>query len=328
MPKVSVCIPTYNRAELLSYAVESTLKQTYTDLELIICDDGSTDNTPERVLQWNDPRIRYIRHPQNIGRSRNMRSGFEAATGEYFIKFDDDDALATEFLEKTVAILENDSTLDFVCTNHWIIDRQSQRIESATRENSEKWGKDKLQKGFISDLLTETFVYQSLQVGSTLFRRQALADVDYMRAQADGCEDFDLFVRLALAGKQGYFLPEFLMEYRIHSGQTSLKQDIHFLKAKQFCLNSYQFSDANLENIRIGKLGAIQQTLGLRSIEQGNTAEGRKLLQESDRLLGRSRKSQMGRFLSYLPLSLRRLAFQFFRQWRPQTYSDRVRDII
>jgi glycosyltransferase involved in cell wall biosynthesis len=326
MPNVSVCIPTYNRSEILKYAIESALNQTYTDFELIVCDDGSIDNTSEVVAQWNDPRIRYIQHPLNIGRSQNMRSGFEAAIGEYFVKFDDDDALTPEFLEKTVSLLETDPTLDFVCTDHWIIDRQHQRIESATRENSAKWGKDKLQKGIIPDLLTETFVYQSLQVGSTLFRRHALADVDYMRAQADGCEDFDLFVRLAFAGKQGYFLPELLMEYRIHSGQTSLKQDIHFLKAKQFCLNSYQFDDANLEYIRKEKLAWIQQTLGLRLIEQGNTEEGRQLLQESDRVLGKSQKTKIGQLLSYLPLEWRKFIFQLFRQYRPQSYSDQVRN--
>lgn len=327
MAKVSICIPTYNRSDLLKYAIESALHQSYTDFELIICDDGSIDNTSEVVDQWNDPRIRYIRHPHNIGRSQNMRSGFEAATGTYFIKFDDDDALTPEFLEKTVSILEADPTIDFVCTDHWIIDRQHQRIESATRENSAKWGKDKLQKGIIPDLLTETFVYQSLQVGSTLFRRQALADIDYMRSQADGCEDFDLFVRLALAGKQGAFLPELLMEYRIHSGQTSLKQDIHFLKAKQFCLKSYEFADANLENIRLEKLALIQQTLGLRLIEQGNTEEGRQILQASEQRLGQSQKTKIGHLLSYFPLGLRRFAFHIFRQWRPQTYSDRVRNL-
>ena len=83
MAKVSVCIPTYNRANLLPYAVNSVLNQTYNDFELIITDDGSKDNTAEVVSQWNDSRIRYIRHLQNIGKSNNMRSGFDAATGEY-----------------------------------------------------------------------------------------------------------------------------------------------------------------------------------------------------------------------------------------------------
>ena len=130
MSKVTVCIPTYNRSHFLTYSVQSVLNQTYTDFELIICDDGSPDNTPEVVEGFKDERINYIRHPQNIGRSRNMRSGFEASQGEYFIKFDDDDALTTQFLEKTVKVLEDNKTVDFVCTNHWIIDKNSDRIES------------------------------------------------------------------------------------------------------------------------------------------------------------------------------------------------------
>lgn len=325
MVLVSVCIPTYNRANLLPYAVNSVLGQTYTDFELIICDDGSTDNTSELVRQWQDLRIRYIKHPANIGRSQNMRSGFEAAGGTYFIKFDDDDALTPEFLEKTVAVLEAEQSVDFVCTNHWIINQKSERVESATKENSAKWGKDRLGQGVIPDLIEETFKYQSLQVGSTLFRRACLEEVNYMRPEADGCEDFDLLVRLANAGKRGYFLPEFLMEYRIHGGQTSLKQSIHFLKAKLFCLSSYQFADEELESLRLNKVAGIKQALALRLIENGDTSEGRQLLRESSQLLG-SRKAMLGLILSYLPVSMRQAALQSFRQIRPKDYAEQVRE--
>ena len=138
MPKVSVCIPTYNRAEILPYAVHSVLKQSYGDFELIICDDASPDNTPDVVKQWQDPRIRYIRHPVNIKRSRNMRSGFEAAKGEYFIKFDDDDALTPQFLEKTVMVLESNPEVDFVCTDHWIINAKNEQDEAATQALPER----------------------------------------------------------------------------------------------------------------------------------------------------------------------------------------------
>lgn len=324
MPKVSICIPTYNRANLLPYAVNSVLSQTYTDFELIICDDGSTDNTAEIVSQWNDSRIRYIRQPVNGGRSRNMRSGFEAAIGDYFIKFDDDDAITPEFLEKTVAVLDAESNIDFVCTNHWIINQNNQRVESATQENSIKWGKDKL-KGIIPDLMRETFIQQSLQVGSTLFRRSCLLAVDFMRPEADGCEDFDLLVRLAIAGKKGYFLPEFLMEYRFHGGQTSLKQNLHFLKAKVFCIDSYKFPDQELEKQRSHKLAVTQQVLGLRLIENGDNPEGRKFLQASSQVLGRDKKILLGLILSYLPMNLRNFALQTFRQLRPQDYTEQVR---
>jgi len=326
MSNVSVCIPTYNRANYLVESVNSVLNQTYKDFELIICDDGSTDDTPTVVSQWDDSRIRYIRHTHNIGRSKNMRSGFDAAQGNYFIKFDDDDALTPEFLEKTVAVLDEEPTVDFVCTNHWVIDKNGNRVESATKENAAKWGKDKLKPGIIPDLIRQAFQYQSLQVGSTLFRRACLQDVDYMRPEADGCEDFDLLVRLAIAGKQGYFLPEYLMEYRFHGGQTSLRQNLHFLKAKVFCIDSYRFPDQELEKLRIQKLAWTKEALGLRLIENGDTVQGRQMLQEVAEIIGSSRKAQLGVILSYLPLSLRQAALQVFRQMRPKDYTDQVRE--
>jgi glycosyltransferase involved in cell wall biosynthesis len=322
---ITVCIPTYNRSHYLQYAVNSVLRQTYTDFELIICDDGSTDDTPEIVSKFNDSRIHYLRHPQNIGRSRNMKSGFLAAKGEYFVKFDDDDGLTPEFLEKTVNILNKFSEIDFVCTNHWVINSKGEKEIIATEENAKKWGKTNLKLGVIPNLLEETFIKQSLQVGSTLFRFKCLQEVDYMRAEADGCEDFDLLVRLAMAGKTGYFIPELLMEYRFHGGQTSLKQNLHFLKAKTFCINSYQFSDSELEKARINKLAITEQALALRLIENNETDLGRELLLKSAQVLGKSNKVKLGIFLSYLPLKLRQIALQIFRNIRSQDYSEKVR---
>ncbi|NEQ50183.1 MAG: glycosyltransferase family 2 protein [Leptolyngbya sp. SIO3F4] len=327
MPKVSVCIPTYNRASILPYAVNSVLNQTYGDFELIICDDASPDKTTEVIAQWDDPRIRYIRHPQNIKRSLNMRSGYEAAQGKYFIKFDDDDALTPTFLERTVAVMEGKLEVDFVCTDHWVINARNERDESATAANSAKWRKDRLPEAVIEDLLKETFVHQSLQVGSTLFRKDCLGEVDFMRFEADGCEDFDLLVRLATVGKTGYFIPERLMEYRFHGGQTSLKQDIHFLAAKIFCLESYRFKERpELEAIRSSKLKSLKQVLAMRLIEKGEAQRGRKLIQELAASGPLSSKAKLGQVLSYVPLGLRQLAFQGFRQLRPQDYSERVRN--
>ena len=326
-PKVTVCIPTYNRADILPYAVNSVLNQTYAGFELLICDDASTDQTSEVVAQWNDARIRYIRHPQNIKRSRNMRSGYEAAKGDYFIKFDDDDALTPTFLEKTVAVLEANSAIDFVCTDHWIINAKSERDESATAANSAKWRKYRLPEGIVEDLLVETFVHQSLQVGSSLFRKRSLDAVDFMRFEADGCEDFDLLVRCAIAQQTAYFIPERLMEYRFHGGQTSLKQDIHFLSAKIDCLAVYRFSNRpKLEKIRENKLDELKQVLAMRLIEKGETQRGRTLIEELKSVGKLSTRAKVGQALSYLPSGLRRAAFQGFRQMRAKDYSEKVRD--
>ncbi|MCT7979483.1 glycosyltransferase family 2 protein [Laspinema olomoucense] len=314
MPKVSVCIPTYNRVELLPVAVESVLSQTYTDFELIVCDDGSTDETPKLMDKLSDRRVRYLRHPQNIGKSNNMRSGFEAATGDYFIKFDDDDRLTPEFLSQTIAILDQDSTLDFVGTDHWIIDIHNQRQETQTEQNSQRWGRGELSAGPVENLLEVVFVKQSFQIGATLFRRSALLDVGYMRPNLQNCEDNDLFVRLALSGKRGYYLPELLMEYRVHEGQQGLNRAIPYLGDKIQYLETYQFDSPELESIRQSRLRESQLLLGLRLVETGDTEKGRHLLRQGKSFA--PAKAYLGLTLSALPLGLRGLAFKTLRQMK------------
>lgn len=311
MPKVTVSIPTFNRVNLLPFAIESVRNQSYQDWELIICDDGSDDGTPELMSQYTDSRIKYIRHPQNIGKSNNMRSGFEAATGEYFMKFDDDDRLTKDFLASTVAILEKDSSISFVGTDHWIIDINNVRDEAKTQENSRFWGRTSLSAGIIDNLLEVVFVKQCFQIGATLFRRQTLQELGYMLPNMQNCEDNDLFVRLALAGKKGYYLPELLMEYRVHAEQQGTNRAIRYLTDKLVYLSSYKFDSEKLEIIRQNRLAETQLLLGLRLIETGETQKGRKLVWAGKSFS--TTKAWTGLGLSVLPLGLRGKGFEFVR---------------
>lgn len=103
-PKVSVIIPTYNRAHLLlPRAVKSVLNQTFTDFELIIVDDASTDNTKEVVESFNDSQIRYMRHEQNKGGGAARNTGIEKARGEFIAFLDSDDEWMKEKLERQIA---------------------------------------------------------------------------------------------------------------------------------------------------------------------------------------------------------------------------------
>lgn len=312
MPKISVCIPTFNRVNLVPFAIESVLQQTYQDFELIICDDGSQDGTPELISQYTDSRIKYIRHPQNIGKSNNMRSGFDAATGEYFMKFDDDDRLTPDFLTRTAAILDKDSSIDFVGTDHWVIDINNIRDKAKTQENSRRWGRANLQAGVVDNLLEVVFVNQSFQIGATLFRRSTLQELEFMQPNWQNCEDNDLFVRLALAGKKGYYLPELLMEYRFHDQQQGINRAIPYLRDKLQYLESYKFPSDKLEEIRQKRLAETQLLLGLRLIEKGETQRGRELV-----LAGKSfsaAKAWTGLGLSLLPVGLRPWAFGLVRR--------------
>ncbi|PLZ91835.1 glycosyl transferase family 2 [Fischerella thermalis CCMEE 5198] len=314
MPKISICIPTFNRVKLLPFAIDSVLQQTYQDLELIICDDGSHDGTPKLISQYTDSRIRYIRHSQNIGKSNNMRAGFEAARGEYFIKFDDDDRLTPDFLARTTTILEQDPSIDFVGTDHWIIDIDNTRDEVKTQENSRRWGRVNLSAGIVDNLLEVVFVQQSFQIGATLFRRQTLEELGFMQPNWQNCEDNDLFVRIALAGKKGYYLPELLMEYRVHAEQQGINRAIPYLQDKLRYLSSYKFESDKLEKVRLQRLAETQLLLGLRLIEKGEVQKGRKLV-----FAGKSfshAKAWAGLGLSLLPGGVRGKAFEVLRQVR------------
>lgn len=316
MPKISVCIPTFNRAHLLSIAIESVLNQSYQDFELIVCDDGSTDETPTLMSKYTQPQIRYIRHQKNIGKSNNMRSGFAVANGEYFLKFDDDDCLTPEFLARTSEILDKDGTIDFVGTDHWVINIDNVRDEEITRSNSEKWGRTKLTPGIIEHLLEVVFIKQSFQIGATLFRRQTLQEVGFMLPNLQNCEDNDLFVRLALAGKKGYYLPELLMEYRFHPEQQGINRAIPYLTDKLQYLESYKFDSEELEKVRKTRIAETQLLLGLRLIEKGETSKGQHLVWAGKSLS--PSKAWTGLALSLLPIGLRQTGFKVLRKARSQ----------
>lgn len=109
-PKVSIGLPVYNGENYLAEALDSILAQTFTDFELIIGDNASTDRTELicREYQARDPRIRYVRQPENLGACRNYDMTFELSRGEYFKWAAHDDNLAPEFLAVLVAVLDAD----------------------------------------------------------------------------------------------------------------------------------------------------------------------------------------------------------------------------
>jgi glycosyltransferase involved in cell wall biosynthesis len=95
-PSVSVIIPTFNRAHLITKAIRSILEQTYPVFEIIVVDDGSGDNTHQIVNSVNDARLRYIRHPTNKGLAEARNTGLAHAGGDLIAFLDSDDFWYTE----------------------------------------------------------------------------------------------------------------------------------------------------------------------------------------------------------------------------------------
>ncbi|OGZ55611.1 MAG: hypothetical protein A3J04_00620 [Candidatus Ryanbacteria bacterium RIFCSPLOWO2_02_FULL_47_14] len=103
---VSIGLPTYNRAHLLSRAIESVLAQSFTDFELIVVDDGSTDNTEELVKSFQDRRIRYLKHENNRGLMASRNTALRESHGKYLAFQDSDDWWHPDFLKESVRIFD------------------------------------------------------------------------------------------------------------------------------------------------------------------------------------------------------------------------------
>lgn len=107
-PRVSIALPVFNGERHLAQALDSILQQTFGDFELLICDNASTDRTPDICRQYaaRDPRIRYHRHQRNLGAGPNFNYAFNIASGEYFKWAAHDDLIRAEYIERCVSALD------------------------------------------------------------------------------------------------------------------------------------------------------------------------------------------------------------------------------
>lgn len=112
--KVSVIIPTYNRAGMIKRSIDSVLNQTYSDFELIVVDDGSTDHTEQIINNYEDVRLRYLRTEQRYGANHARNIGIENAEGEFIAFQDSDDFWTKDKLERQIQIFEQFPQIDVV----------------------------------------------------------------------------------------------------------------------------------------------------------------------------------------------------------------------
>jgi glycosyltransferase involved in cell wall biosynthesis len=208
-PLVSVVVPTYNHAHFLKAALESVRAQTYSNWEAIVVNNDSTDDTVEVVGRFADPRIRLLnfRNDGVIAASRN--EGIRQARGKFVAFLDSDDTWQSDKLARCVEIL--DTGFDLVCHG-----------EVWTRENTPP---RPMLYGPASRARYPQLLYRGncISTSATVVRRALL---DQLHGFAEDpafvtAEDYDLWLRIALATPRLYFLPEMLGEYRIHNDNAS-----------------------------------------------------------------------------------------------------------
>jgi glycosyltransferase involved in cell wall biosynthesis len=197
VPKVSVVIPCYNQGAFLEEAVASVLRQTFSDVEIIVVDDGSTDPVTCALLaDYRRPRTRVIR-TDNRGVSAARNRGIREAAGEYILPLDADDRIGERYLEQAVAVLDRQPAVGIVYCGVELFG-----------EASGEWH---LPEFSLPHQLLDNLIFSA-----ALFRR-----VDWQRAggydegMRDGWEDWGYWLRLLALGKGVCRLPEILFFYRI-----------------------------------------------------------------------------------------------------------------
>jgi glycosyltransferase involved in cell wall biosynthesis len=240
MPKVSVIIPTYNRARLIAEAIRSVLDQTYQDFEIIVIDDGSTDNTREVVGSFKDPRIKYI-YQENRGVCIARNNGIKNSNGDYIIFLDSDDMLLKNAITIEASILDSFPNVALSYGQLFAID-EKERVIVLSKPKHRRPGVYQGTKEILN------FLRYSNNIGTsiTMVRRSSIIDVGlFDPAFSSGSEDFELWVRIAKKYAVSY-IAEPVGKYRVHSSGISAGRDIDEIEKSQTRIFDGIFNDAQL----------------------------------------------------------------------------------
>lgn len=187
-PFFSVIIPTYNRAHFIGKAVKSVLAQTFTDWELIVVDDGSTDNTKEIIAAYTDTRVKYI-FQQNAERSAARNTGIRHAVGKYICFLDSDDYFLSERLDHLYRFLKTQQFPEiFIYTAK---QNETEGIISADTS----YHPFEIKNGFIDQIITDIIHCQQVCIAASILKENLFNE------QLTVSEDMELWVRIAAKHK-------------------------------------------------------------------------------------------------------------------------------
>jgi glycosyltransferase involved in cell wall biosynthesis len=238
MTEISVIIPTYNRGIFLSEAIQSVLAQTYKDYEIIVVDDGSTDDTKEQVRAFGD-QIRYI-YQENQGPSAARNMGIQNAKGKYIAFCDSDDRFLPTKLEKQMEFIRNNPECYMLYSWYYNVNEKGEITKlrkPLTCENQEH-----LQYC----LFTRKFTIRTstVLVHKSCFEKAGLFNEKFWYSQ-----DWDMWLRLA-AYYHGYCVEEPLSEYWLHGdNRSSLSVKVHHPEIKESTLKLYGWNDEILAQL-------------------------------------------------------------------------------
>ena len=237
LPLISVVLPVYNAEQYVKDTIKSILVQSYQNFELIIINDGSTDNSEEYIVQFKDTRIKYIKNEKNLKLIQTLNLGLSLAKGKYIARIDADDIALPNRFEKQIDFLENNMEYGIVGSF------------------AKTFGSEKIKLTFVEEdldiryaLLTHNpFVHSSVMIRNQILIKNKLSfDLNQLHV-----EDYDLWIKI-LKYSKGKILPDILIKYRIHESQISVVhnniQEINTKKTQKDYLTSLlpEFKEVDL----------------------------------------------------------------------------------
>lgn len=213
-PRVTFVIPCYKLAGFLPTCVNSILRQSFTDFEILIMDDCSPDNTPEVARSFNDSRVRHVRNDPNLGHLRNYNRGIELSKGDYIWLISADDYLrSNRVLQRYVELMDADKNIGYVfCTGYGV--REGVETEHLGQLQG-RGDRDRVLPGqvLLKKLLSGNFVLTP----SGMVRRECYDKVSKFPLDMPWCGDWYLWCLFALHYDVGYFAEPMVCYRQQHS---------------------------------------------------------------------------------------------------------------
>lgn len=220
--QISILMPVYNCALYLAEAIDSILNQTFTDFELIVLDDGSTDGSAEIAKSYNDSRIVYHCNEKNLGLANNLNVGLRMAKGKYIARMDGDDISLSERLQTQYDFLESHPDIDLCSCGLQMFGTED---TVWVRESNPEAVK-----------ITMMF-YSPVLHASSVWRREAFEKHNlYYDQNAFPAEDYDLWARAIFHCRLAN-IPQVLYKYRIHGIQVTKTDDRVAQKDREIRIN-------------------------------------------------------------------------------------------
>lgn len=272
---ISVVIPTHNRATLLRRAIDSVLSQTYSDLELIVVSDGSTDETPSVVAEYakKDSRVRFVELMPGRGGNVARNMGIEASNGEYVAFLDDDDEWLPEKLKKQVSVFNSEPRIGIVYTGVHIL-----YVDEQIEYNSLSREKGDLSKKILFDNCIGT-------TSTVVIRKELISKTGVFDEKLKALQDYDLWIRFCQVCDVGVVSEE-MINYYNYTGTVQVSSATRkYVDAFKVINNKYrEYFDSLSEDEKKAKLHNEYILLSNKAMRNGDGRLARQYLKKDLRL--------------------------------------------